>query len=174
MRLNIQDSLAKLVLSQAQSSFGTREAGSAGVPSLGPMDAANRALCYFYRNPPKESGAKPLPFSQIRLRVRKANGTLPSVEACRKCARDFHQAKGKRGRKVGWRKTTETEDKVILKTFHKVRSAENQLQSELGWGPGLGLPIPGPGPARVGVAFLRAGAPRWGRSGVARRWGCFA
>ena len=85
------------------------------------MGAANRALCFFYRHPPEDSGVKPLPFSRIRLRVVKADGSAPSEEACRNCVRDFHNVKGKRGRKHGWRKTSRAQDNTILCAFRRLR-----------------------------------------------------
>ena len=53
--------------------------------------------------------------------VRKTNGRKPKLSAISMAAATFKDEKQKRGRKVGQRKTTKQEDKVILKTFHKKR-----------------------------------------------------
>ena len=43
------------------------------------MDAANRALCYFYRHPPPDSGVRPSSFEKITYMVVKQDGVRPSV-----------------------------------------------------------------------------------------------
>ena len=91
------------------------------------MDAANRALCYYYRNPP-DNQCK-LRFADIALRVRKTDGTHPSVGAVKECVATFHQEKGTRGRKPGWRKTSRAEDGNVLKTFKKARPAGHGVDS---------------------------------------------
>ena len=35
--------------------------------------------------------------------------------------KNFYEEKAKRGRKVGWRKTTKAEDKVLMDKFHQLR-----------------------------------------------------
>ena len=92
-------------------------------PSSVTMNAENRALCYFYRFPPKDSGVRPLSFPKIAQIVRKQDGTCPTAEGVRLGVRDFHREKFQRGRKQGWRKTSAADDKVLMKTFHKVRPA---------------------------------------------------
>ena len=79
------------------------------------MDPATKALCYFYRNPPAGSGVQPVPFDTI------ADMLGFSKSAVWEAAKTFRNRKAKRGRKVGWRKTTQAEDKIILQTFHKSR-----------------------------------------------------
>lgn len=86
-----------------------------------PMDAGNRALCYFYRNPPPSSAVKPCAFPEIAKLVFKTDGGRPTPSAVRKCVNSFSRPKAKRGRKLGWRKTTLAEDRVVLKRFLKVR-----------------------------------------------------
>ena len=53
--------------------------------------------------------------------VRKKNGKTPSVGAISEAAKSYQQGKAKPGRKLGWRKTSKADDKVILKTFRRVR-----------------------------------------------------
>ena len=53
--------------------------------------------------------------------VRKTNGRKPKLQAISLAARTYKDEKQKRGRKVGQRKTTKQEDKVIMQTFHKKR-----------------------------------------------------
>ena len=80
-------------------------------------------MCYFYRFPPKDSGVCPLSYPRIAQIVRKQDGTPPTAEGVRLAVRDFYREKFQRGRKQGWRKTSAAEDKVLMKTFHKVRPA---------------------------------------------------
>ena len=92
------------------------------------MDPENRALCYFYRNPPAASGLKPLPYQKIAtlvlLKDRDEDGELvhPSCGAVYKCVQQWTKERKKRVRKKGWRKTTKADDHQILKTFRKVRN----------------------------------------------------
>ena len=83
------------------------------------MDAANKALCYYYRHPPDAS--KPMAYSEICKLVRRTDGEHPSVGGVFEAVQTFHQKKKPAGRKRGWRKTTKQEDKVVLQTFHKCR-----------------------------------------------------
>ena len=53
--------------------------------------------------------------------MRKTDGSKPTVGALAEIARTFKDIKKKRGRRVGDKATTKEEDKVILKTFHKMR-----------------------------------------------------
>ena len=85
------------------------------------MDAANRALCYFYRHPPPGSGVAPVAFRKIPALVVKQDGQHPCRSAVHKAVKEWHTEKRTRGRKKGWRKTTVDEDKVLMRTFHKVR-----------------------------------------------------
>ena len=84
------------------------------------MNFANRAKCFAFRFPAR---GKPVPISEIRRRklVTKVDGTVPSQGAISEAANTFLEEKDIRGRKDGWRKTSKTEDKQIMKTFHKVR-----------------------------------------------------
>ena len=87
------------------------------------MNAENRALCYYYRHPPPGCGIPPVTkWAQLARLVWNTDGkTHPSRNAVRKCVRNWRRQKGKRGRKVGWRKTTVAEDRQIVKTFKRVR-----------------------------------------------------
>ncbi len=92
------------------------------------MDLANRALCFQYRNPPK--GQTKMPFTQIRKLVRKTDGSRPEIGSIAGAAASFlKKGKGAVGRPEGWRKTTKAEDKVILKTFHKLRPPGHGITS---------------------------------------------
>lgn len=91
------------------------------------MDEKNRALCFFYRNPPK--GHKKLAFVKIVRLVKNKAGDEPSEGAVRECVKNFHNDKATRGRKVGWRKTTKAEDKVVIKSFHKLRPPGHGVDS---------------------------------------------
>ena len=91
------------------------------------MDAENRALCYFYRHPPPQSGVQPLSYRDIcplvYLKEKDAFGEPqhPSVAAVFKCVKQWARERKKRGRQTGWRKTTKAEDKQIHTCFQVVR-----------------------------------------------------
>ncbi len=97
--------------------------------SFQPMDEANRAMCYALRNPPK--GTKKTKFKDIRLVVRKKDGKPPSIPGIQKAALAFKQEKQKKGRKLGWRKTTKEEDKKLMQTFHKLRPPGHGVDSRV-------------------------------------------
>ena len=75
------------------------------------MSPALQALCFFYRNPPPDSGVKPQPY-------RKIFGLLKAphlgVGRIKMAVKRFHCEKKSRGRKTGWRKTTPAEDAKIF------------------------------------------------------------
>ena len=77
-----------------------------------------QALCYLYRNPPAGSGLKPVPYKSIPALIKKPNMKVKTIE---KTVHRFHANGKKRGRKIGWRKTSASDDKVIMTTFEKVR-----------------------------------------------------
>ena len=83
------------------------------------MNQANRAMCYALRHP--GPGMAPTKYNVIQKLVRKTNGKKPSLGAIAEAARDFKIEKKKRGRKLGYKKTSKDEDKTILQTFHKLR-----------------------------------------------------
>ena len=85
------------------------------------MDERTCALCYFYRHPPPGSNIKPQTFPKIALLVRKTGQPRLKPNTIRKFVDTFHSRRSARGRKAGWRKTSPAEDKLILKTFLKVR-----------------------------------------------------
>ena len=91
------------------------------------MDAENRALCYFYRHQPPQSGVQPLSYRDIcplvYLTEKDAFGEPkhPSVAAVFKCVKQWARERKKRGRQAGWRKTTKAEDKQIHTCFQEVR-----------------------------------------------------
>ena len=89
------------------------------------MDAKTRALCYFYRHPPRNSGVKPVPYRKIPklLPVR----PRPTRQQVWTAVRTFHLVQKSRGRKKGFRKTTPAEDRCILRAFHKVREPLGSL-----------------------------------------------
>ena len=85
------------------------------------MNAENRALCFFYRNPPPGYGA-PMRWSAIAERVWNSDGcTHPTAAGVRKCVLSWRAERQRRGRKPGWRKTTPVEDKRIMGSFFKAR-----------------------------------------------------
>ena len=82
------------------------------------MGLAMQALCFFYRNPPPESGVSPRPYSEIPKLIKQPHMKISRVKMA---VKRFLQEKEMRGRKPGWRKTTVAEDKAILACFHRVR-----------------------------------------------------
>ena len=90
------------------------------IPACGSkhMDPATQALCFFYRNPPAESGVKPQPYKAIAKLIKQ-----PKINTSRlkMAVHRFMVKKAPRGRKAGWRKTTVAEDNLIVSTFYKVR-----------------------------------------------------
>ena len=66
------------------------------------MGAAQQALCFFYRNPPANSGVKPQPYNQIAKLIQQPQTPVGTIRAV---VQRFHQARQVRGRKQGWRKT---------------------------------------------------------------------
>ena len=86
------------------------------------MSPENRALCYFYRNPPPGSNRAPLRWAAIASLVWNVDGeTHPTPSAVRKCVLGWQRERQRRGRKKGTRKTTTCEDKIIKQCFHKAR-----------------------------------------------------
>ena len=62
------------------------------------MNPENRALCFFYANPPE--GYPKLPASRIAQLVKKTDGSHPTEASVRECVRNFHKEKKTRGRKT--------------------------------------------------------------------------
>ena len=91
------------------------------------MDDTNRALCYALRNPPK--GTKPMKFTDIIKKVKKTDGSRPTIGGVSLAVANFHAAKNPVGRPKGSRKTTKAEDKMLLKAFHKVRPPGHGIDS---------------------------------------------
>ena len=85
------------------------------------MDERTRALCYFYKHPPPGSDVKPLKYAEIAAIVRKPGQQRLKQTTIRRAVATFNSRRGIRGRKTGWRKTCPAEDKVIMKSFLKVR-----------------------------------------------------
>lgn len=63
------------------------------------MNAENRALCFFYRQPPKGSGVQPVKkWAAIARLVWNADGkTHPSANAVKYCAQNWKRVNKKRG-----------------------------------------------------------------------------
>ena len=57
------------------------------MPDMKQMDAANRAICFALRNPPR--GEKPTPLKDIQKVVKKANNKKPTLQAIAKAAATF-------------------------------------------------------------------------------------
>ena len=91
------------------------------------MDAENRALCFLSRNQGK--GQKKLTFNDIAGLLRNKDGEPVGEGGVRACVKSFHKPKATRGRKVGWRKTTKSEDRQVIKTFLKVRPPGHGVDS---------------------------------------------
>ena len=83
------------------------------------MSLATRALCYAMRNPPQ--GMRKYKLEEVRGVIAKNDGLPPSLGAISEAGRTFMDPKSQERRPVGSRKTTAAEDKVVLKTFHKIR-----------------------------------------------------
>ena len=79
------------------------------------------ALVFLLRNPPKVWKVRKLQFKKIPSAIAQAGFRRPTPWQVKWQAKNFGTKTGIRGRKNGWRKTTPTEDKRILATFHKVR-----------------------------------------------------
>ena len=112
---------AKVVATAAQNDKGkaVKTAMKKQKETVARMDDKNKALCFFYRNPP--NGGKKKTFTDIKKLVKKTDGVSPSISAIHEAVRTFHDEKEKVGRKEGWRKTTKEEDRAIMKTFHENR-----------------------------------------------------
>ena len=82
------------------------------------MDPATQALCFFYRNPPRGSGVKPQPYKKIPQLIKQPRMEIGRIKMA---VKHLGKKKKKRGRKVGWRKTTPKEDKEILAVFKRIR-----------------------------------------------------
>ena len=83
-----------------------------------PMSPALQALCFFYRNPPPDSGVKPQPYKKIPGLLKAPHLGVGGIKMA---VKRFHCEKKSRGRKTGWRKTTPAEDAKIFSCFQKVR-----------------------------------------------------
>ena len=67
------------------------------------MGPAKQALCYFYRNPPANSGVMPQPFKEIAKLIQQPRTPANTI---RWVVRNFHRVRKVRGRRPGWHKTT--------------------------------------------------------------------
>lgn len=83
------------------------------------MDERTQALCYFYRHPPKNSGIKPVKYTEIPQLL--PGKPKVNKDQIRHAVNRFGQKRKSRGRPKGTRKTNQAEDKTILSTFFKVR-----------------------------------------------------
>ena len=108
------------------------------------MGPAKQALCYFYRNPPANSGVMPQPFKEIAKLIQQPRTPANTI---RWVVRNFHRVRKVRGRRPGWRKTTPAEDAKIFACFRKVRRPLGSLvESQDVW---KALPAP-PDESRLG------------------------
>jgi hypothetical protein len=96
-------------------------------PIVAQMDLANKAICYAMRNPPK--GHIKMPYKDIQKLVCKKDGKKQTTAAMCQAASHFKKEKGMRGRPLGSNKTTKDEDKVLMKTFHKIRPPGHGITS---------------------------------------------
>ena len=100
------------------------------------MDPATQALCFFYRNPPRGSGVKPQPYKKIPQLIKQPRMEIGRIKMA---VKHFGKKKKKRGRKVGWRKTTPKEDKEILAVFKRIRQPLGILvEASDVWSQGVG------------------------------------
>ena len=96
-------------------------------PTVAQMALANKAICFAMRNPPK--GHSKMPYKDIQKLVCKKDGNKPTTAAMCQAASNFKKVKGMRGRPLGSNKTTKDEDKVLMKTFHKIRPPGHGITS---------------------------------------------
>jgi hypothetical protein len=90
------------------------------------IDEKTKALCYFYRHPPPQSGIQATPYTKIpslipctpRLRVHQVRNAVQT----------FHLKKKTRGRAKGFRKTTPAEDQLIMRIFFQNSTAIGELR----------------------------------------------
>ena len=76
--------------------------------------------------------------------ILKTDGTVPSPGAVSLAARDFKLVKKKRGRRLGWKKTSKAEDKKLMQNFKRLRPPGSNR--ELGFRvQGLGFRVQGSG-----------------------------
>ena len=68
-------------------------------------------------------------YAKIADLVQNEDGEHPTEGAVRQCVSKFHSAKGKRGRKSGYRKTSKAEDRAILQAFRKLRPPGHGVDS---------------------------------------------
>ena len=73
------------------------------------------------RHPPKAWGVKQVPFKEIPGEIQQAGFPRPTLLQAKWQAKHYGEQKLRRGHNQGWRKTTASEDKQVLATFHKVR-----------------------------------------------------
>ena len=93
-----------------------------GEPAGAQMDTKNRALCFALRFPIEGKPRMTLKHIVKKKMVRKTDGTVPSEAAISKAAKSFNEGnEDGRGRPTGSRNTTAAEDRVIMKTFKKLR-----------------------------------------------------
>ena len=86
------------------------------------MSPENRALCYFYRNPPPESGCKRMKWTAIAKLVWNTDGsTHPTPCSVRKCVLGWQRERKKRGRQTGARKTSREDDQCMVRSFEEAR-----------------------------------------------------
>ena len=88
------------------------------------MDVANKAVCFAMRS----NGTK---LKDIKLVVKKTDGSSPTLSAISQAAIGFQKEKKKRGRKTGNNKTTKKEDSKVMQVFHKLRPPGHGVDSRV-------------------------------------------
>ena len=87
-------------------------------PIVAQMDLANKAICYAMRNPPK--GHSKMPYKDILKLFCKKDGKKPTTAAMCQAVNNFKTEEGEMGRPIGSNKTAKDEDRILMKTFHKI------------------------------------------------------
>ena len=88
-----------------------------------PSTGVSFHVCHI-RNPPPNSGFKKVPYKKIPELIGRLELPVKTIE---KSVSRFQQERKQRGRPVGWKKTTDGQDKVMLQTFHRVRKPLGSL-----------------------------------------------
>ena len=85
------------------------------------MSAHAAALFYAMRHPPRACRVKKVMLNDSPGEIEQAGFPRPTQWQVKWQSQNYGQHTLRRGRKRGWRKTTASEDRQVLATFHKVR-----------------------------------------------------